>query len=217
MKSKVPFETETTMAGVLKRKGNKSSRIKKRHYILKGNVMYYYLKKESQQLRGLIYLPTKLMKFDFSKGKFGIKIYNHESTTEYQILYFSSKDECKEWYIKMMKAAGNDDVSLKYKMEETIGTGNFSTVRRGYLRKDKSQEVAIKIITKKHITEIERANLINELAVLRLINHPGIPKLYETYETPEKLFIITENIKDGELFDYLVKLEKLPFEEAKKH
>ena len=214
--SSFSFENETTMAGILKKKGRKSGGMKKRYYEIKGNLMYYYLKKGDHQPRGLMYLPNKLMSQQFSKGKFYIKIYSYDSTTEYKTLFASSKAECEEWYTKMLKGAGNEDITLKYKMKETLGVGKFSTVRKGYLRSDESQQVAIKIVSKKYITEKEKEYIFNELAVLKLMNHPGIPKLYEIYETHEKMFIVMENIKDGELFDYLIESRKLPFKEATK-
>ena len=118
------------------------------------------------------------------------------------------------WYNELLRAANNEDIFIKYRMKETLGVGKFSTVRKAYLRNDESHDVAIKIISKKSITEKEKEYILNELSVLKMINHPSVPKIHQIHETNEKLYIVMETIKDGELFDYLVESSKLSFEEA---
>ena len=63
-------DSDAVLSGVLKKKGRKSGNMKKRYYVLKGNVLYYYLRKGDQSPRGVMYLPNKLMSQDHVKGKF---------------------------------------------------------------------------------------------------------------------------------------------------
>jgi len=209
-------QDEINMAGVLKKKGAKSGKTKRRYYIIKGNMMYYYLKKGDSIPRGVMYLPNKLMSLSPNKGKNGIKVYSQDSTSEYKTLFASSEEECEQWYKCMLTGANNEDINLKYKMKETLGVGKFSTVRKGYLRSDETQKVAIKIVSKKDITEKEKEYILNEVSILKLINHPNIPKVHGIYETNEKIFIAMDLIKDGELFEYLIESRRLPTEEANK-
>lgn len=164
--------------------------------------------------RGVMYLPNKLLSQEKSKGKFSIKIFSYDATVEYKRLFNKTEIECDLWYNVMQKAAKNEDVTKIYRMKETLGVGKFSTVRKAYLRSNEDKEVAIKVISKKSATEKELDYMLNELSALEVIDHPNVPKMIRKYETPEKLYIVMEHIKDGELFDYVVDAVKLPFNEA---
>ena len=47
-----------------------------------------------------------------------------------------------------------------------------------------------------------------------MIRHPNIIQLFEIIETPKQLFLIMEYVSGGELFDYIVKKQKLKEVEA---
>ena len=55
-----------------------------------------------------------------------------------------------------------------------------------------------------------------EIDILKRIRHPNIIQLFEIIETPKQLFLITEYASGGELFDYIVKKQRLKEEEASK-
>ncbi len=40
--------------------------------------------------------------------------------------------------------------------------------------------------------------------MIKVLNHPGIIKVYDTFEDKNNVYIVTELIKDGDLFDYIV-------------
>ena len=61
--------------------------------------------------------------------------------------------------------------------EETIGTGQFSSVRKAHSI-DGTKEYAVKIISKSDPSNYDREYIIRELRILSLINHPNIPKIY---------------------------------------
>jgi calcium-dependent protein kinase len=45
--------------------------------------------------------------------------------------------------------------------------------------------------------------LINEISVLREIEHPNVIKLYEVYESKNNIHLILELLKGGELFNQI--------------
>ena len=47
--------------------------------------------------------------------------------------------------------------------------------------------------------------LSHETEVMKLLNHSCIIKLFETIETKTHLYIVTELVNDGDLFDYICK------------
>lgn len=53
------------------------------------------------------------------------------------------------------------------------------------------------------------SNIIQELSILKKVNHINIIKLYELIETNNKIYIVTEYIDGGELYQNIIKQGKL--------
>lgn len=49
----------------------------------------------------------------------------------------------------------------------------------------------------------------HETEIMKLMNHSCIIKLYEIIETKTHLYIVTELVSDGDLFDYVQKNKNL--------
>lgn len=92
-----------------------------------------------------------------------------------------------------------DDV---YTFAKELGKGAFSVVKLGIHKVTKDQ-VAIKIIEKKNV-EQDLHRLATEMQVLKSVNHPNIIQLKEIFETDTMLYIVTEVVTGGELFDRIV-------------
>lgn len=84
-----------------------------------------------------------------------------------------------------------------------LGSGAFSVVRLG-VNKVTGQNTAVKIISKKKLSEDDLASLAMEIEILGCLNHPHIIKLYETYDEGADIYIVTELVEGGELFDRIV-------------
>jgi len=77
------------------------------------------------------------------------------------------------------------------------------------------EKVAVKILEKHKIVEdIDVDRVTREIKILKLARHPNIVQLYEIIETPRQLYLITEYVPGGELFDYIVKHHRLKESEA---
>lgn len=108
------------------------------------------------------------------------------------------------------KATGN--VNENYKNLKKLGEGSYGTVHlvnhnySGQLR-------AMKIITKKNTenTQIMDNEIMNEIEILKKMDHPNIVKIFEFYNSTKNYYLITEFCKEGELFDKIVK--EGPFDE----
>jgi len=61
------------------------------------------------------------------------------------------------------------------------------------------------MLSKKKLDKDELEALSNEIAIISRLDHPNIVKMYEQYEDAKFLYIVTECIKGGELFDELIK------------
>ncbi|KAF9965765.1 hypothetical protein BGZ70_004151 [Mortierella alpina] len=79
-----------------------------------------------------------------------------------------------------------------------------------------TEQVAIKIISKASLANRAAVNrgIEREIAIMKLINHPHVIRLYDVYETEKELFLIMEYVSGGELFEYLVNKGRLDEAEA---
>jgi len=75
---------------------------------------------------------------------------------------------------------------------------------------ENQREYAVKIFDKKSLLESNQPNrtkiaLLNEIDVMRKINHPNIIKLYEVYEGMYHVYLVMDLLKGGELYETIVK------------
>lgn len=64
------------------------------------------------------------------------------------------------------------------------------------------------MLSKKNITEKELKDIANEIQIVKECDHPNIVKMFEEYEDHKYLYIVTELLKGGELFDELARRRK---------
>ena len=94
-------------------------------------------------------------------------------------------------------ALNPDDIYIKEKM---LGKGSYGVV---YLVKHKQlhRYFAMKIIPKKHKSKADEENLMNEINILKKLEHPNIFKITDFYSLKNEYNIITEYCQEGELFN----------------
>jgi len=95
-------------------------------------------------------------------------------------------------------------------MGPKLGSGAFGSVRIG-THKITMQQRAIKTIKKSSISEDQfvKDKFFAEVEVLKTADHPNIVRLYEFYEDQLHFHLVTELVKGGELFDYIVSSKNL--------
>lgn len=78
----------------------------------------------------------------------------------------------------------------RFKMLEPIGKGGFATVYK-MEKKDDKKLFAIKLIKKSTLKGAKEIRyLINEIEVLRIMDHPNIVKTYEVHELDVYIAIV---------------------------
>jgi calcium-dependent protein kinase len=90
-----------------------------------------------------------------------------------------------------------------YRIGKLIGSGAFGDVRI-CLHKESNSQRAVKILYKANMTEDDERMLLNEINILRDLDHPNIVKMYEFFQDEKRYYIITEICKGGELFDEII-------------
>ena len=113
---------------------------------------------------------------------------------------------------KVFIAKGNNDPNKLYIKKKILGRGSFGIV---YLVKQRylSRYFAMKVIKKSPTkAKEEEENLMNEVDILRKLDHPNIVKITDFYSLKTEYNIITEYCQEGELFDEIK--AQSPFSEA---
>ncbi|CAI5447874.1 unnamed protein product [Caenorhabditis angaria] len=100
-----------------------------------------------------------------------------------------------------------------YAVHDELGSGGFGKVRLA-THLLTNQKVAIKIIDKKQIGH-DLPRVKTEMDALRNLSHQNICRLYHYIETEEKFYIVMEYCSGGEMFDYIVRKERLEESEAR--
>ena len=111
-------------------------------------------------------------------------------------------------YIYKERTVDEDDVdgpAKDYYIRQTLGTGNFASVKLG-VHKQSGAQVAIKCIEKKKmIGGSQRADAMrDEINILEWVSHPHIISIASHYEDDRMLWLILEYVEGGELFDFIV-------------
>ena len=71
-------------------------------------------------------------------------------------------------------------------------------MKRGTNRKT-GEKVAIKIMQKGKMTEEDRIGLLNEIDILKQVDHPNIVKLIDVYEDSQAFSLVLELMTGGEV------------------
>lgn len=110
-------------------------------------------------------------------------------------------------------------VSVKigpYYLGKTLGIGSFGKVKLAE-HELCGQNVAVKILNRKKIKILKMKEKVKrEIDILKLFMHPHIIRLYEVINTPSDIFVVTEYITGGELFDYIIERGRLSEDESRK-
>jgi protein kinase D len=51
------------------------------------------------------------------------------------------------------------------------------------------------VIAKERFGKKQQNQLVSEVTILQSVKHPGIIRLYEMYQTPDKIFVVMEKMK----------------------
>ena len=121
-------------------------------------------------------------------------------------------------------------VTKDYKLEGTIGKGNFSVVKRATDRKT-GKEVAVKVISLDKFKTNEKvprsrfkpvckylelsdglnkdliqakSQIEREISIMKLIDHEHCVKLFNMYNSSNQVYLVLEMMSGGELFDRII-------------
>ena len=101
-----------------------------------------------------------------------------------------------------------------YLIKRTLGQGTFGKVKLGIYLPNK-EKVAVKILEKEKIIEKDdEIRVRREFEMLAKFNHPNVILVAEIFESSNSFYSVMEYCEGGELFNYIVKNQRLNEEEA---
>lgn len=99
-----------------------------------------------------------------------------------------------------------------FKIGKVLGSGSFGEVRK-VVHKETNEIRAVKIFRKDlAVSNLTIEKLMEEIQVLKVLDHPNIIRLYEFFEDSKRFYIVMELCNGGELFDEI--LNKQSFSEG---
>ncbi|CAD8145009.1 unnamed protein product [Paramecium pentaurelia] len=180
----------------------------------------FQMKYQNKQIPVSVSISEQAIKIDDEKGEKYIQIENvcfkkilHPKTQ--QLGFRLSKNgqyaeffgEIVELWKSIKKYVVQADFLLKYKLGSKIGEGYSSSVFKAF-KIINGQRFAVKIVDKNMLSRsnnLEKQYLLNELSILRQINHNNLLKLEEIFESEENIYIVTELLEGGALKNSIFK------------
>jgi len=104
----------------------------------------------------------------------------------------------------MKKVTGYSNILDIYDIKGKLGNGKFGLVKMG-IHKITGQKVAVKIMSKKEMTEKDKELVKTEVDILKICQHPNVIKLLDIFENLDYYYIIMEYCSGGDFFMYLEK------------
>ncbi|XP_011628962.1 3-phosphoinositide-dependent protein kinase 2 isoform X1 [Amborella trichopoda] len=103
----------------------------------------------------------------------------------------------------------------EFELGKLYGVGSYSKVVKAK-KKDTRQIYALKIMDKKFITKENKIAYVKmERIVLDQLDHPGIIRLYFTFQDTYSLYMALESCDGGELFDQITRKRRLTEDETR--
>ena len=67
--------------------------------------------------------------------------------------------------------------------------------------------MAVKVIDKLKLDAATRVQMLQEVQLMKLVQHPNVVRLYEVIDTATKLYLVLEYADGGDMYDYIMRHE----------
>ncbi|XP_034552143.1 NUAK family SNF1-like kinase 1 [Notolabrus celidotus] len=137
-----------------------------------------------------------------------------QSKTDMEVVVARAQSATAE-PMEVKKHQHKHNLKHRYEVMETLGKGTYGKVKKAVERAS-LRTVAIKSIRKERITvELDRIHIQREIEITSSLRHPNIIRFHEVFESRDKIVIVMEYARRGELYDYIQERRRLPETEAR--
>ena len=138
------------------------------------------------------------------------------SSKKSKTYYADTPDDLLMWVTAIKGVVGYANLLDFYEMRESLGKGKFGIVRSG-IHKKTGKKVAIKVMKKNAMSQLDVELVKQEIEILKICQHPNLLHMLDVFENTEYIYIVTELLEGGDLFAYLEKRKfKVPEQRASK-
>ena len=182
------------------------NKMKKIYFRLICKDLYYYKSKDVKKHKGMHNLSGVYIKDEGAVTISNRTLYcfNIIFPTKERKYYLQDESEYIKWVEAIRKVVHYSNISELYEIKGNLGKGKFGQVKLG-IHKESGKQVAIKIINKKYVEDMEFEQIKSEIDILKIAKHPNIIKLYDVFENEKYIYIIMEYCPGGDLFSYIEK------------
>ncbi|CAG9331416.1 unnamed protein product [Blepharisma stoltei] len=128
-----------------------------------------------------------------------------------QDFYVSCKEKLDKWLDCLSSTCIMSGIENDFSIVKRIGKGKSAEVYLA-ISNENSQKYAIKAIEKATLNAQSMSNLIEEIKIMRSLNHPNILKLHRVYESDSHIYLVLDYFEEGDLYSRIIK--KKNFTEA---
>lgn len=94
-----------------------------------------------------------------------------------------------------------------YQIYNFLGRGAYGKVVKA-LHIPSGQFRAVKIIITKNMSKKEKQQILREIQILSHLDHPNIVKIFEYFINANSIYLVTDILTGGDLFDLLISEKK---------
>eukprot|EP01083_Nonionella_stella_P086663 240899_1 len=179
---------------------------KRRYFVVNNNFLLSAATPHAVKLERMICLEgSKVSKhLKSSDMTFELFIRKHK-------LYFrtASPGQCETW-TKAIERASKLKIKDIYRFLYELGEGQSNVKVLAARHKTTNEDVAIKIVNKRHC---DKKMLKTEIQILKKVSNEHIVPIYDLIETRKYLYVVMEQCEGGELFDRIAELNGEGFSE----
>ena len=110
-------------------------------------------------------------------------------------------------------SGGCTQIAGLYDLGDTLGEGHYAVVKSAR-HVFTGERVAVKVIDKMKLDAATRMQMMQEVRLMKLVQHPHVVRLYEVIDTQTKLYLVLELADGGDMYDYIMRHDGVGLDEA---
>lgn len=146
--------------------------------------------------------------YDIEKAKLQVQRTNLRIivvlATKEKISFYAGKTADLERWVKALTDATQWNIQRFYQLGDELGSGAFSTVRKG-IHKQSGDFVAVKCIHKGACSEEDMKYFQREIDIARSLQHGHVTRTLDCFESEKTLYIVVEFMAGGALGDVVAR------------